>query len=81
VVAKELGRSEEEANIAYGSMDIGLSVHALSRHVLKPDSWKLFRHVEADYVRSYKTMGAGALSLEVFTDLKTVEQIYQEKEK
>lgn len=80
-IAKGLGQSEREGNIAYGSLDIGLSIYGLGRHVLKPDAWRLFRYVRTDYVRSYKNMGAGALSFEIYTDLQTVKQLSEEVEK
>lgn len=80
-IAKGFGQSEREGNIAYGSLDIGLSIYGLGRHVLKPDAWRLFRYVRTDYVRSYKNMGAGALSFEIYTDLQTIKQVSQEVEK
>ncbi|MDI3358017.1 DUF4225 domain-containing protein [Pseudomonas sp. UYIF39] len=80
-IAKGFGQSEREGNIAYGSLDIGLSIYGLGRHVLKPDAWRLFRYVRTDYVRSYKNMGAGALSFEIYTDLQTVKQLSEEVEK
>lgn len=80
-IAKGFGQSEREGNIAYGSLDIGLSIYGLGRHVLKPDAWRLFRYVRTDYVRSYKNMGAGALSFEIYTNLQTVKQLSEEVEK
>lgn len=80
-IAKGLGQSEREGNIAYGSMDVALSVYGLGRHVLKPDSWRLFRYVRTDYVRSYKNMGPSAINFEAFTNFQTIKQTYQEVEK
>lgn len=77
-VAKAVGYGEREGNMAYGATDIGLSAYALSRYVLKPDAWRLFRYVRADYVRSYKNMGASAMGFEIYTDLQTGKQVYQE---
>lgn len=77
-VAKAVGYGEREGNMAYGATDIGLSAYALSRYVLKPDAWRLFRYVRADYVRSYKSMGASAMGFEIYTDLQTGKQVYQE---
>ncbi|QQZ42796.1 DUF4225 domain-containing protein [Pseudomonas sp. SK3(2021)] len=79
--AKSIGYGEREGNIAYGVTDLGLSVHALSQYVLKPDAWRLFRYVKADYVRSYKGMGASAMGFEIYTDFQTGKQVYQETEK
>lgn len=50
--AKAVGYKERERNIACGTADLELSVYALGRYVLKPDAWRLFRRVKADYVRS-----------------------------
>jgi hypothetical protein len=57
---------------------MGLSAYALGRHVLKPDSWRLFRYIRTDYMRSYKGMGDSALGFEIYTDLQTGKQLYQE---
>lgn len=79
--AKAVGYGEHEGNIAYGVTDLGLSAYALSRYVLKPDAWRLYRYIKTDYVRSYKGMGASAMSSEIYTDFQTGKQIYQETEK
>ncbi|MGP9572744.1 DUF4225 domain-containing protein, partial [Halomonas sp. AOP5-CZ2-32] len=36
----------------------------LSRKVVSPDSWKLFRNIRSDYVRKYETMSRGGLTVE-----------------
>lgn len=76
-----MGHGEREANIAYGSVDIGLSVYGAVRHVLKPDAWRLFRYIPTDYARSYKTMTPTTLAAEAFTDFHTTKQIYEEAKK
>jgi len=48
---------ERDANMAYGSVDIGLSVYGVTRRVLKPDAWRLFRYLNTDKIRAYKTIG------------------------
>ena len=45
-------------------VDLTTSAYYVSKMVLKPDSWRLFRCVNADYIRSYKVMGAKALVFE-----------------
>jgi len=80
-IAKSVGYEEREGNLAYGATDLGLSAYALSRYVLKPDAWRLFRYVRTDYVRSYKGMGASSMGFEVYTDFQTGRQVYQETAK
>ncbi|QTT91777.1 DUF4225 domain-containing protein [Pseudomonas chlororaphis] len=58
-----------------------MSTYALGRYVLKPDAWRLFRYIRADYVRSYKGMGAGAMGFEIYTDFQTGMQVYRESGK
>lgn len=79
--AKAVGYGAREGNIAYGSADLGLAAYGLGRYILKPDAWRLFRYIRTDYVRSYKGMGASAMSFEIYTDLQTGKQVYQESEK
>ena len=80
-IAKSAGYEDREGNLAYSSVDLGLSVYGLTRHLLKPGAWRLFRYVRTDYVRSYKEMGVGAWGLEIQTDFQTGKQIYQEFKK
>ena len=80
-LAKAAGYAEREGNLAYSSVDLGLSAYALSRSVLKPDAWRLFRYIKTDYTRFFKRMGVGALGLEIHTDFQTGKQIYQEVSK
>jgi hypothetical protein len=80
-LAQSLGHEEREGNLAYSSVDLGLSAYGLSRYILKPDAWRLFRYIRTDYMRSYKGMGVSAWGLEIHTDFQTGKQIYQEVEK
>lgn len=80
-IAKSVGYEAREGNLAYSTADLGLSVYGLSRYILKPDAWRLFRYVRTDYVRSYKGMGVSAWGLEIHTDFQTGKQIYQESAK
>ena len=80
-LAQSLGNKESEGNLAYSSVDLGLSAYGLSRYILKPDAWRLFRYIKTDYIRSYKGMGIGAWGLEIHTDFQTGKQIYQEADK
>jgi hypothetical protein len=80
-IAKGLGQSEREGNIAYATADIATSVFGLFRNTLKPDAWRLFRYIKTDYARSYKNMGPASRALEAHTNYQTTKQILQEIEK
>jgi len=77
-VAKLMGGGKLEGNMAYGVIDLGFSVYGVGRLVLKPDSWRLFRYVRADYVRGYENAGKGTLALEAASDTATINSLYQE---
>ena len=62
--------------MAYGTVDLGLSVYGLGRLVLKPDAWRLFRYVHSDYVRGYENSSKTALTLEAASDAITIESMY-----
>ncbi|RYF68639.1 DUF4225 domain-containing protein [Pseudomonas putida] len=79
--ASAVGYGNREANMAYGSVDIGLSVYSAARHVLKPDAWRLFRYLDTDRVRAYKLMKPGTLGSEAVINSITIEQVYQEAKK
>lgn len=76
-VAKAVGGTEREGNIAYGVVDLTGSVYGAGRWVLKPDSWRLFRHIRTDFIRGYKfskrsefvfSRGADAITVKVVHD-------------
>ncbi len=76
-VAKAVGGTEREGNIAYGVVDLAGSAYGTGRLVLKPESWRLFRHVRADFIRGYKfskrsefvfNRGADAITVKVVHD-------------
>lgn len=78
--AKVVGRGAFEGNMAYGAVDLGLSVYGLGRLVLKPDAWRLFRYVRTDYVRGYENSNKASLVIEVFSDASTIDSMYKEVE-
>lgn len=75
------GGSERQGNIAYGTVDVGLSIHGLSRLVLKPGAWKLFTRIRPDYVRSYRLMNKGALFFEIGMGSWTTSNLIEEIKK
>ena len=77
-IAKIIGGGAFEGNMAYGTVDLGLSVYGLGRLILKPDAWRLFRYVHGDYVRGYQNSSKAALMLEVASDTITIETMYRQ---
>ena len=55
---------EQMGNLAVDSANIGTSVVGLTRKVVSPDSWRLFRNIDSDDVRQYQTMSRGGLGVE-----------------
>jgi len=75
-----IGGGAFEGNMAYGAVDLGLSVYGLGRLVLKPDAWRLFRYVRTDYVRGYENSSNVSLVIGVFSDASTIGSMYKEVE-
>lgn len=71
--AKAIGYGAGEGNMAYGSADLAISIYGLTKLVLKPDSWRLFRYIRTDYVRAYRNTSVPALILDRAADVITVE--------
>ncbi|MBJ2216693.1 DUF4225 domain-containing protein [Pseudomonas sp. MF7453] len=80
-MSSAVGYGEREANMAYGSVDIALSVYSLTRKVLTPDAWRLFRYIPVDYTRSYRAMTPTTLGVESLTDFQTIKQMHEETKK
>ncbi|MBH3433920.1 MULTISPECIES: DUF4225 domain-containing protein [Pseudomonas] len=76
--AKMMGGGAFEGDMAYGTVDLGLSAYGVGRLILKPDAWRLFRYVRADYVRGYENSSKAALTFEVISDTATVNSMYLE---
>ncbi|MGN2409050.1 DUF4225 domain-containing protein [Pseudomonas syringae] len=71
-IAKASGLNSCAGNIAYGTVDLGMSFYGAIRLVVKPDAWKLFDYVRTDRVMAYKTMPVTVLALEGASDLITI---------
>ena len=76
--AKLLGGGALEGNMAYGTVDLGLSAYGIGRMVLKPDAWRLYRYINTDYIKSYKAIGGSALVFEGVSDSVTGRSMYLE---
>ncbi|MFA1563331.1 DUF4225 domain-containing protein [Aliivibrio fischeri] len=78
-----LGYTDNEADIAYGSIDLGLSFYGLTSALKAPvnasisgvKQFKLFRYASDDYIKGYKTMSKSALRLEVLSNGLTIKSI------
>ena len=70
--AKIMGGGEFAGDMAYGAVDLGLSAYGVGRLVLRPDAWRLFRYVRADFVRGYEHSSKAALTFEVISNATTI---------
>ena len=73
--AQFLGFSSDVGRVAFSAMDLTLSAYGLSRMVLRPDAWRLFRYLPSDFVKSARVTGAPSLALEGIGDLLTMYSI------
>ncbi|WP_122208468.1 DUF4225 domain-containing protein [Pseudomonas viridiflava] len=71
--AKAVGYEAREGNMAYGSADLAMSVYGVTKLVLKPDSWRLFRYIRTDYVRAYRNTSVPVLILDRTADAITID--------
>lgn len=76
--AKMVGGGAFEGDMAYGSVDLGLSAYGVGRLILKPDAWRLFRYVRSDYVRGYENSSKAALTFEIISDAATANSMHLE---
>lgn len=74
--ASALGFDPRIGSMVYGGVDLALSGYGALRHVLKPDAWRLFRYINTDFIRSYKTMSGTALGFEMTVDGLVIKSIY-----
>lgn len=75
--AVKLGGTKEEGDVAYGLVDIATSIYSAGRMVLKPDSWRLFRYVDADYMRAFKSASVGGFAIDRASEIFTAGDILE----
>ena len=75
-VAKKLGQSNKEADYAYAGVDLTLSAYGLGRNVLREDSYRLFRHINSEFIRAWREMGKVSLVTEMGVDSTTLYGTY-----
>ncbi|PWC10281.1 DUF4225 domain-containing protein [Brenneria corticis] len=81
--AEFLGFDQRVGREAYTGLDVALSVYGLARLTLKPDTWRLFRYMNTDYVRNFQNMSKTALALKIVGNgpkLKLMYDIHTGKE-
>lgn len=76
-VAKLLGSDDKGGDIAFSTGDLVLSFGSASTLTLRTDSWKLFRYIQEDYIRSWRTLGAVGVASELTGDVVSGFTIYQ----
>lgn len=76
-VAKAVGGTEREGNIAYGVVDLAGSVYGAGRWVLKPDSWRLFRHIRSDYLYGFQRNTVGGAAIGRASDVNTLQTLFE----
>ncbi|WP_122429747.1 DUF4225 domain-containing protein [Pseudomonas viridiflava] len=77
-LSKLVGGTEFHGNMAYGTVDLGLSIYGVTRLVVKPEAWKLFDYVRADKIRAYKATSAKIVIIERMVDGLTAESMHKE---
>lgn len=80
-VAIAAGGNESDGNVAYGGVDVSLSMYGFLRPVPKSGTWQLFRPIRTDYIPAYKLMNKGALLFEAVMSGWTANQTYEETKK
>jgi len=75
-LAKGLGYSKAQADVVYSVVDIGLSGYGLVRNIPKSDSFRLFRHINTDFIRGWKDLGPVPLVAEIIGDINTLQSVY-----
>ena len=63
-------------DMAYGTIDVGMSLSGATKLVLKPDSWKLFRNIPTDYTRAFTLTTTPALISNSVIDVNTIYDTY-----
>ncbi|WP_252088644.1 DUF4225 domain-containing protein [Pseudomonas sp. MWU13-3659] len=77
-MAKALGGKASHGNVAYGVMEIALSVFGLTTLVVSRSAWRLYRYVRADMVPAYKKMGTTLVTFELGVNVMNGELIWVE---
>ncbi|MBX8490252.1 DUF4225 domain-containing protein [Pseudomonas cichorii] len=77
-ISRFFGGSEFEGNLAYGGADLLMSGYGAVRLVLKKDSWRLFKYINADYIRAYEATSRRAFLFDRVSDGVTIKSMAEE---
>ncbi|WP_099270411.1 DUF4225 domain-containing protein [Pseudomonas sp. ICMP 561] len=80
-ISEYFSGSKTAGNIAYGAVDVGLSVFGAYRLTVKKDAWRLFRHIDSDYVRAYKESSKTVLGIDAAAGTITTKSMLDEWQK
>ncbi|MCI8209592.1 hypothetical protein AUC61_08590 [Pseudomonas sp. S25] len=80
-LAEERGYGTAEGDIAYGVADIATSLYGTFRKTLKPGAWRLYRYIETDYIRAYKSTPNWILGFDAAAGAFTTKSIHDELKK
>lgn len=72
-LASAISGNANHGAIAYGVVDVGLSVHGSLRLVLKKDTWSLFGHYgPQDYERAFRQTSSMVMLGNSLVDISTI---------
>lgn len=75
-IARKAGMADRNSDYIYGIADLALSGYGLGRNILRADTFRLYHHLNHDFIRGWKTMGKTALFVETYVDGATLASIY-----
>lgn len=75
--ARFMGAGSFEGDMAYGAVDVGMSVYGAGRLLVRPEAWRLFRYVHSDYVRAYKTSRISTLATDAISGTLTLSSMHE----
>ncbi len=79
--AEYLGFTAAQGDLVYGGIDLVLSGYGLTRNILKPDAWRLFKSINSDYIRGFRAMPPMSLLFEIGVDGLTIKSAYDSQDK
>ncbi len=77
-LSERTGHDKTTGNIAYSGVDITTSLFGAFRKTLKPGSWRLFRYINTDYQRAYKSTSKWILGFDAASGAFTTKSIHDE---
>ncbi|PWC17359.1 DUF4225 domain-containing protein [Brenneria corticis] len=77
--ADKLGFNNNQADLVYGAIDLGMTGYGSFRKILLPreKSWKLFQQIKQDYILGWQEMSAVAISTDAVSSAVTAYSLYQ----